>query len=67
MTGDRLLEAHEVAEILNVPTSWVRSATRAGTLPAVRLGRWVRYDRADLDHWIEEQKHGRRTIRKGTR
>lgn len=65
MTGDRLLEAHEVAELLNVPTSWVRSATRAGTLPVVAIGRWRRYDRADIDQWIDEQKHGRRTIRKG--
>lgn len=67
MPADRLLQAHEVAELLNVKTTWVRSATRAGKLPAVRLGRWVRYDRADIEAWIDEQKHGRRTIRKGAR
>lgn len=66
VTGDRLLLAHEVAELLNVPVSWVRSATRAGTLPAVRVGRWVRYDRADIDRWIDEQKRGGPGIRRAS-
>lgn len=38
--------------------SWVREATRQGKLPHVPLGRYRRYDRADLEAWIEEQKDG---------
>lgn len=55
---DRLLNAAEVAKLLNVPTSWVREATRAGKLPVVALGRYRRYDRGDVLRWIESQKAG---------
>jgi excisionase family DNA binding protein len=53
---DRLLEAAEAAELLAVPVSWVREATRQGELPHVKLGRYRRYVRADLEAWIEEHK-----------
>jgi excisionase family DNA binding protein len=55
---DRLLEAAEVAAMFSVPERWVREATRAGRLPCVRLGRYVRYDRGDVLAWVEAQKTG---------
>lgn len=54
--SDRLLTASEVAELLSVKESWVRDATRDGRLPCVRLGRYVRYDDADVRAWVEDQK-----------
>jgi excisionase family DNA binding protein len=39
--NDRLLTADELAERLNVPTSWVREQARQGGIPVVRLGRYV--------------------------
>jgi len=54
--GDHLLIAEEVAELLAVPASWVRQATRTGALPHVRLGRYVRYQRATVFAWIEDQR-----------
>ncbi len=56
--GDRLLEAKEVAELLNVPERWVRDATRDERLPCVRLGRYRRYSREDVLRWVEAQKVG---------
>ena len=35
---DRLLDANEVAELLNVPVSWVRESTRSGAMPCVERG-----------------------------
>jgi excisionase family DNA binding protein len=55
---DRLLDAKEVSVLLNVPTRWVREATRNGKLPCVTLGRYRRYDRRDVLRWVEEQKSG---------
>ena len=43
--SERLLQAREVAELLAVPESWVREATRDGRLPYVALGRYRRYER----------------------
>ena len=63
---DRLLDASEVAELLHVPSRWVKDAAREGRLPCVRLGRYVRFDRRDVLAWVEEQKAGGRaaTFRK---
>ena len=50
---ERLLTANEVAEILAVPVSWVRESTRSGAMPC-RLGRYVRFDLAAVEAWLEE-------------
>jgi excisionase family DNA binding protein len=54
VSDQRLLDAKEVAELLNVPVSWVRSATLSGALPHIALGRYRRYDRAAVLRWLEE-------------
>ena len=54
--GDHLLVADEVAELLAVPASWIRAATRTGALPHVRLGRYIRYQRPAVLAWIEDQR-----------
>jgi len=56
--SDRLLEAHEVAELLSVPVSWVRAETRAGRLPHLTLGRYKRYEREAVLAWLEGQRAG---------
>jgi excisionase family DNA binding protein len=55
---DRLLNASEVAERLNVPESWVREQTRAGQLPHVELGRYRRYSWPAVADWLEGQRAG---------
>jgi excisionase family DNA binding protein len=54
----RLLKASEVADLLAVPESWVREATRAGRLPHLTLGRYRRYSRPAIDAWLSEQQAG---------
>lgn len=54
----QLMTPAEVAEWLRVPvatlTEW--RYRRRGGPPYVRLGRLIRYDRADVQAWIEERK-----------
>jgi excisionase family DNA binding protein len=50
---DRLLTAREVAERLGFSPETVLRWTRAGDLPALRLGRSLRYRPADVDAWLE--------------
>jgi excisionase family DNA binding protein len=52
MSGD-LLTVDEVARILRVPKSWVYS--HLADLPAIRLGRYVRFRRRDIDHFLEKK------------
>ncbi len=56
--SDRLLTAEELAERLGVPAKWPLTQTRAGNIPHVRLGRYVRFDTAEVDRWLETVKAG---------
>ena len=58
---DRLLTAPEVADLLNVPESWVREATRNNQLPHLKLGRYRRYNAAAIHAWLADQHAGPRT------
>ena len=56
--SERLLTAAEVAELLSVPESWVRQETRAGRIPHLRLGRYIRYEREAVIEWLKHQRAG---------
>lgn len=55
-----LLDARQAAAILNVPASWVAAEARAGRIPHVRLGRYVRFNREALLAWCESRATGPR-------
>jgi excisionase family DNA binding protein len=52
---DRLLRPDQAAWYLNVRTSWVYEAVRAGRLPCHRVGRHIRFTRPMLDEWLAQQ------------
>jgi excisionase family DNA binding protein len=57
MIDRALLTTRQVAEYLVVPISTIHRWQYVGTgPPAIRVGRHLRFDRADLDDWIERQK-----------
>ena len=60
--SDRLLDAAAIAERLGVPKTWVLESARSGVMPCVRLGRYVRFDLADVERWLEECKRPGRPI-----
>lgn len=52
--SERLVDAAAIADLLGVPVSWVREQTRAGAIPHVRLGRYVRFDEDLVRAWVAE-------------
>ena len=63
MTGE-LLTPKEVAEWLKVTPDWVKEMARDGQMPAMKLGRYWRFDRDSVAAWLEERQqrvHTRRT------
>jgi excisionase family DNA binding protein len=52
--GRVLLTAEEVAEILRVPRSWIYG--HLDQLPTVRLGRYVRFKRSEIELFLDQQK-----------
>ena len=51
-----LLTTRQTARMLAISERSLYSLTKAGDLPAVRIGRSVRYDPADIRAWIESAK-----------
>jgi excisionase family DNA binding protein len=56
--GGRLLTAKEVGELLQLNTSWVLDAARRNAIPHIRLGRYVRFRRMDIETWLSDQRRG---------
>jgi excisionase family DNA binding protein len=56
---EKLLAADELAERLGVPESWVRSGERAGRIPSVRLGKYVRFKPSDVEQALAQRQHER--------
>lgn len=53
-----LLDAKGASELLNVPASWVAAEARAGRIPHVRLGRYVRFEADALRDWWQDRRRG---------
>ncbi len=60
--GDGLeyMTADELARRLRVSTAWVYTETRAGRIPHLRLGRYVRYRRSAIAAWERDRERGLR-------
>jgi excisionase family DNA binding protein len=56
---DVFLTTTEVIEYLQVNLRTVYRLLKAGTLPAVRVGRQWRFRKADVDAWLESQRTSR--------
>jgi len=55
----RLLTIHEVADLLQVPVSWVYEHTRhrcVNRIPGIRLGKYWRFERGDVEAWIDANR-----------
>jgi excisionase family DNA binding protein len=57
-----LLRAEQAAERLNVPKSWILAEARADRIPHVRLGKYVRFDPAELEAWWLTRARGPRRL-----
>jgi excisionase family DNA binding protein len=51
-----LCTAEQLAEALQLPKTRIEQATRQGEIPCVRLGRWIRYRRAEVEQALNENK-----------
>lgn len=57
--ANRLLTVREVADLLQVPVSWVYGRTRKRSLerlPGYRLGKYWRFSEAEVLTWLRSQK-----------
>ncbi|WP_084269993.1 helix-turn-helix domain-containing protein [Patulibacter minatonensis] len=52
LTREDVLTAAEVGELLRLPKSTVYELARRGVLPSARLGRTLRFVRADIERCV---------------
>ena len=55
VSSDRLLTENEVASITRVEPHTIRDARRRGELTCVRVGRFPRFRRRDVDEWLDRR------------
>jgi excisionase family DNA binding protein len=55
-TDDTFLTTEEVLEYLNVNLRTVYRLIKAGSIPAIRVGRQWRFRKRDLDKWLDSQR-----------
>lgn len=53
-----LLDAEGAGLLLDLPKSWLLAEARAGRIPHVRFGRYVRFEPDVLRAWVREQRRG---------
>ena len=52
----KLLTPDEVAEMLRLARKTVIVMARDGKIPCVRIGRLVRFDPAEIERWLRQQR-----------
>jgi len=48
------LTVDEVAALICVPKSWLYERTRTNTIPHIKLGKYLRFDRDELVAWARQ-------------
>jgi excisionase family DNA binding protein len=58
MVKERLMTMQEVAEYLQCSLSTVRRWVGRGVVPHYRMGKMIRFRRAELDRWLDTYREG---------
>lgn len=56
LSDDRFLTLQEVADLLKIKERTIYQWAQLGKIPGFKLGNAWRFDRDDIEVWIEEQK-----------
>ena len=64
MIMDSLLNADQVATLLNVKKPTVYSWAHIGVIPHYKVKKVIRFDATEIKEWIKKYHHSGRTTRK---
>lgn len=60
-TTRRLLTADEAGEVYGFKASYLKEQARQGHLAHVKFDKWMRFDPADIEAWIDTRRRGPRS------
>lgn len=55
-----LLDVEQLARRLGVPRSWIYNQAQAGKIPALKLGKYVKFSPTEIEEWLSRNRHGRK-------
>lgn len=55
--ADCLMTVEEVAKYLKVEQSTIYTWAKIGKIPAIKISRFWRFKKEDIDKWLEERKN----------
>jgi len=59
---EKLLNPHEIADVLGVQPSTIYQWTHQGYIPHVKIGKFIRFKSTDIEKWVEKKsKEGRKS------
>jgi len=62
--NQNFLTVDEMAAVLRVPKSWIYARSRQtgpGTIPRIKVGKYLRFVESDVMEWLEQQQEGELT------
>ena len=51
-----LLSIEEVAKLLSVKVSWIRSLVFKKQIPYLKIGKHIRFSTTEIEKWVEERR-----------
>ncbi|HDZ76905.1 MAG TPA: DNA-binding protein [Candidatus Omnitrophica bacterium] len=57
MSEDKILTIEEVSSYLKIPKQTLYFWSRAGQIPAMKVGKHWRFKKSSIDAWIEEKEN----------
>ena len=53
---NELLSMEEVAKLLSVKISWIRSLVFKKQIPYLKIGKHIRFSTTEIEKWVEERR-----------
>nr|MBN2278290.1 helix-turn-helix domain-containing protein [candidate division Zixibacteria bacterium] len=61
---EKLLNPHEIADVLGVQPSTIYQWTHQGYIPYIKIGKFIRFKSTDIEKWVEKKSKGGRIIKR---
>jgi len=59
-----IMSLNELAEYFRTPKSTLYKLSEAGKVPSFKVGKELRFKRASIDRWIEQQEKAKKKTRR---
>ena len=55
---ERLIGIKEVSDLTGLPRSWLYLATSTGTIPHLKIGKYLKFRLSEIEAWLDLHRRG---------